>query len=175
MSDYGYGSNRYKNKSNSNVNISDKNRMEVGLTPIGYLAENDAAKREEMLEKSNISKIYLKVIHEKSNNFDNKALKVYCDDNSIGYIQKRFPDKDLTYGIEKFCFSENALKNIEMECHNKVYTIFEKKSADRAVNTMKKSSKVEGGNVASDNTIDTKKEIQHSLKALIEKTGWKLK
>jgi hypothetical protein len=50
-------------------------------------------------------------MHDTSNKYDEKAIKVLYKDTFIGYIRKRYIDEDLSGFIEKLCFEDDQLKD----------------------------------------------------------------
>lgn len=65
------------------------NSIPVELTPIKYLeGASNNTKRNHLQYYSGKSAVQLKVVHDKDNQCDGKALKVFYDDIFIGHIRK---------------------------------------------------------------------------------------
>lgn len=131
----------YSSRSNKNIFVDDNlcknhtNEIQVTLTPDGYLDSFSQSERHLMLFKSETTKVYLTIIHEKSNLYDNQALKIYYNNVHIGYIQKRFDNLDRTTLIENFCFSNNHLNEISIICVNKKYIIYKENRSKKILKT----------------------------------------
>ncbi len=77
-----------------------ENELEVELTPSCYLDEVGKEEREQVVQI--IADSDLDVRHDVDNKYDSFALEVFSRDVSIGYIRKRFYDRDRSTEIECF-------------------------------------------------------------------------
>ncbi len=161
-----------------------QNTVTVELTPSKYLDRDNQSKRNHLSYDSRQSEVRLEVIHDKSNLYDDKALKVFYDGTFIGYVRKRYIDEDLTDVIDDLCFDSNQLTDINLRCVDSIYYISATKktvSSDYedfsqskfildTMNMQKKAVSVDhdyslNTNLVKDNKIDT----------LAQKMGWILK
>ena len=73
------------------------------LTPKYYLKGNALEEREKFESIENTLKYsFLEFEHEQKNAYDKNAIAVYSNDIHIGYIQKRFIDRDVVFEVESF-------------------------------------------------------------------------
>ncbi len=131
--------------------------LTVELTPIKYLEDDNQTKRYHLYYYSRQSPVQLDVIHDVSNQYDDKALQVLYDDVFIGYIRKRYISEDLTDTINDLCFRHNRLKDVKMQCVNGTYIISATKSKTKMIiNKLNKSNSI----------------LDIELDALVQNTGW---
>ena len=155
------------------------NSVTVELTPIKYLERENQSKRNHLSYYSRQSEVKLKVVHDQSNMYDSKALQVFYDDVSIGYIRKRYIDEDLTNSIDNLFFSDNQMNDIDMVCSNSSYTISKmRKKIDLDTASVKKSKSNKDYNEKKilneydSETYTPRLTLNHEIDALISKTGW---
>ncbi len=84
--------------------------MDVTLTPMNFLKSDERYARAQLYKEYN-KKIFLELIHDRYNDYDNKALEVYYQGIFIGHIRKNFDNDDVdnTYFINDFCFDGDML------------------------------------------------------------------
>jgi len=98
-----------------------RKQLIVYLTPRKYLKGEELWKRVEMFERSLQSPIRLELVHDVGNRFDPRALGVFYDGVRVGYIRKRFYEREDTSRIEQFCFEEGVLREeVELYCEDHV-------------------------------------------------------
>ena len=99
--------------------------MIIDLTPNKYLSAEAKYLRAKLLNNElNDSEIKLEIMHDKYNNYDPLALEAYCNQISIGYIQK-FNSAD---NIDDFCF-RNGIKITTLTLKWKDNNLYLSKSA----------------------------------------------
>ena len=91
------------------VSIGDQ-ELEITLTPKCYLNRKSLQQREkfECIDDTEKER-YLELVHEEDNKYDSKAIAVYSEDIHIGYIQKRFTDRDVSFEVESFFYPASIL------------------------------------------------------------------
>ncbi len=134
--------------------------LTIELTPIKYLERDNQTKRNHLQYYSRESPVQLEISHDESNQYDNNALQVFYDGIHIGYIRKRYIDEDLTDMIDNFCFEQNNIENVILQCSNGVYTISSNENNSIVQSENKKV-----------NTPQTSM-LAKELDTLIERTGW---
>jgi len=76
--------------------------LEITLTPKCYLRGVSLQQREKFESMNDTEKKKnLELVHEKENKYDSKAIAVYSEGVHIGYIQKRFRDRDVSFEVER--------------------------------------------------------------------------
>jgi hypothetical protein len=98
---------RYVGGDDENRDIEAIKKLEsikISLTPTKYLDSDGQYMRAKLINNElSESDVSLEVMHDKYNSHDSKALQVFCNQISIGYIQKYDDEED----IDDFCFIEN--------------------------------------------------------------------
>ena len=154
--------------------VSSDRKLKVALTPASYVSGKGKTERNLMIARSKNTEVELELYHDKSNRFDNKALKVSYNSVEMGYIQKKYSNIDRTSLIDSFCFNVEILSNISLKCINGVYFILKidvknsKQSMNKKVNSSNKK----------DRKILVKKEkieSENLLEKLTESMGWNMK
>ncbi|MCG3866231.1 MULTISPECIES: DUF4433 domain-containing protein [unclassified Photobacterium] len=79
--------------------------LNVTLTPVGYLSNFERNKRG-LLSKAAISSARFKLVHDRGNYHDSKAIKVLLDDVNIGFVRKQGTNG----AVDCFCFNGSTLK-----------------------------------------------------------------
>ena len=111
-------------KDEGSANISKRERLVVYLTPRKYLEKEELWKRIEMFKHSRQSPVRLELVHDIGNRFDRWALGVFYEGVRIGYIRKRFYERDDTFRINNFCFVDGVLsEKVEFYCEDQVLTL----------------------------------------------------
>lgn len=101
----------FKSISISNKTVDDTTEIKIELTPVKYINNQESLSMRESLFKHRLAVIDLKLEHQRDNNYDEFALKVFCNNIFIGYILKY---KDSSK-INEFCFkNKNLNPNIKL-------------------------------------------------------------
>ncbi|HIF9215039.1 TPA: DUF4433 domain-containing protein [Photobacterium damselae] len=79
--------------------------LKVTLTPEGYLSNFEKKKRE-LLSNAAISSARFKLVHDRGNYHDSKAIKVLLDNVNIGFVRKQGTNG----AVDHFCFNGTTLK-----------------------------------------------------------------
>lgn len=120
MGDYDYGIEHgmwgtdgipYDMNEDEEIQVYD-NRIIVHLTPRKYLNKHQTEKRREVDYDDYISGI--QVIHDRYNKNDKYALEVFYKNVHIGYIRKKFDQRNIdnTDKINNFCFTNGIFNDI---------------------------------------------------------------
>ncbi len=95
-------------KDGENCNLS------VILTPMSKLDAEGRYTRAKLLESNN-NTTHLELIHDRFNDYDNKALEIYYEKKFIGYIRKKFYGYiDMPDIVNNFCFEGNKLVKLSI-------------------------------------------------------------
>lgn len=87
------------------VPVAELGVLKVTLTPEGYLSNFEKNKRRLMLGGA-ISPFRFKLVHDRGNRYDTKAIKVLLDNVNIGFVVKQGTDGK----VDSFCFNDVVLK-----------------------------------------------------------------
>lgn len=85
--------------------VAESSALKVTLTPEGYLSNFEKSKRR-MLLRGVISPSRFKLVHDRSNRHDTKAVKVLLDNVYIGFVGKQGTNG----AVDLFCFNGLVLK-----------------------------------------------------------------
>ena len=88
--------------------------LEITLTPDRYLDHSGLTARRKLFNSKALEE--LKIIHDSSNAYDTKAIKVLYDNINIGFIIKQGTNRE----VDDFCFMNNSLlKDIKLTWENR--------------------------------------------------------
>lgn len=99
---------------NNIVDEINTNSLTIELTSSKYLNFSYEVEMREKLYNKELESLSLSLEHDKSNQYDPLAIKVLCNNISIGYIIK-YKDKEY---INSFCFENNELKKLNVVFEN---------------------------------------------------------
>ncbi len=102
LNEYSDETTEVKINSTNSYNIEN---LSITLTPENYLSEIEKNERRKVIRSTKT--IFLDAFHEKNNSYDKKALKIFHNKISIGYIVKY----DTNGAVDKFCFDGHRIKN----------------------------------------------------------------
>ena len=148
--------------------------LKVMLTSSSLLKTRERYERSSLYNKEDVI-IELELIHDKGNEYDNKALEVYFNRIFMGHVRKRFKDDaiDNTRVVNEFCFEDNKLSNVSIFWSGEEFYLrkiskeYKRKSNEKKIEKRRRKADENAFNILREKKITSLDEIHKEINIIL--------